>query len=202
MSAPLTNIRVFVQWTEQTVFAGEDIECEITFKNVATAPIPSRTSLHPSSAAGNGNATGNANGFAQGGERPRKVPSVHNKNGSASPRPRPQKPPQKGHKTTLSLNVPPSSAHSQRTSESWTAPVNGAKQGKGHNRSVSIISIGASESSTIGDFAGNGSVVDRPRKSKGHGRSASLQIVPRRNGVHGGPPSGMYRLYLCGRYGN
>lgn len=197
MSAPLTNIRVFVQWTEQTVFAGEDIECEITFKNIATTPAPSRTSLHPSSAAGNGhgngngNGSGNGNGFAPGGERPRKVPSVHNKNGAASPRPRPQKP-QRGHKTTLSLNVPPSSAHSQRTSDSWTAPVNGVKTGKGHNRSVSIISIGASESSTIGDFAGNGSVVDRPRKSKGHGRSASLQIVPRRNNVHAGPPSGMY----------
>ncbi|EPE30471.1 hypothetical protein GLAREA_03438 [Glarea lozoyensis ATCC 20868] len=187
MSTPLSNIRVFVQWTEQTVFAGEDVECEITFKNIATVPTPSRSTLHPSSAAGNG--------FAPGGERPRKAPSVQAKNGSTSPRPRPLRP-ERGHKASLSLNVPPSSARSQRTTDSWNgAPLSGVKKGKGgHSRSVSIISIGASESSTIAD-GGNVNSNDRPR-NKGHGRSASLQIVPRRHGVNGGPPSGKF---LCTR---
>ncbi|CAG8956902.1 hypothetical protein HYFRA_00012357 [Hymenoscyphus fraxineus] len=193
MSAPLSNIRVFVQWTEQTVFAGEDIECEITFKNIATTTAhtntSSRTSLHPSSATGNGigNGIANGNGFAPGGDRPRKA-SVQN-NGSASPRPRPPKS-QKGHKATLSLNAPVS-VHSHRVSDSWnTAPVNGVKTGNGHSRSVSIISIAASETSTTGGSttANGSSVVDRPGRPRGHSRSASLQIVPRRNGA-GGPPS-------------
>ncbi|KAH8687720.1 Rgp1-domain-containing protein [Tricladium varicosporioides] len=175
MSTPLTNIRVFVQWTEQTVFAGEDIECEITFKNIATVPTPSRSSLHPSS----------ANGFASG-DRHRKPPS-QTKNGSvASPRPAR---PTRGHRTTLSLNVPAGIGQSQPPSESWNGPVSVAKEGGSHKRSVSIISIGGPESSVVGDISANGSVTERPRIPKGHGRSASLQIVPRRNGVNGGPPS-------------
>jgi hypothetical protein len=181
MSTPLSNIRVFVQWTEQTIFAGEEVECEITFKNIATIPAPSRNSLHPSSAAGNG--------FAPGGERPRKATSVQVKNGAASPRPR--LPPERGHKATLSLNVPPPSSRPQRTTDLWNgAPLSGVKKGKGgHGRSVSIISIGASESSTICE-GGNGNSNERPRITKGHGRSSSLQIVPRRHGINGGPPSG------------
>ena len=186
---PVSNIRVFVQWTEQTVFAGEDVECEITFKNIATTPTPSRSSLHPSSAAGNG--------FAPGGERPRKPTAIQPKNGVTSPRPRPQQRPSRGHKTTLSLNVPPSSVRSQRTADSWNgAPISGVKEGKGksHGRSLSIISIGASESSTIGGTVENDSATERPRlpKGKGHGRSSSLHIVPRRHGVNGGPPSGRF----------
>jgi hypothetical protein len=181
MSTPLSSIRVFVKWTEQTVFAGEEIECEITFKNIATIPTPSRNSLHPSSAAGNG--------FAPGGERPRKATSVQTKNGAPSPRPR--LPPERGHKSSLSLNVPPQSSRSHRKTDPWNgAPLSGIKKGKGgHGRSVSIISIGASERSTIGE-GGNGNSDERPRVTKGHGRSSSLQIVPRRHGINGGPPSG------------
>ncbi|KXJ96577.1 hypothetical protein Micbo1qcDRAFT_229442 [Microdochium bolleyi] len=32
---PSGNIRVFIRWDDQTVFAGEDIKCRITFKNIA-----------------------------------------------------------------------------------------------------------------------------------------------------------------------
>ncbi|KAF4636723.1 hypothetical protein G7Y89_g1369 [Cudoniella acicularis] len=177
MSTPWTNIRVFVQWTEQTVFAGEEVECEITFKNIATPPAPSRSSLHPSS----------ANGFTPGGDRHRKPPS-QTKNGSvASPR---ATRPTRGHRTTLSLNVPTGLGRSQPSSETWNGPpVSTPKEGKAHKRSVSIISIGGPESSVVGDISANGSTTERPRISKGHGRSASLQIVPRRHGVNGGPPS-------------
>ncbi|KAG9230659.1 Rgp1-domain-containing protein [Amylocarpus encephaloides] len=181
MSTPLSNVRVFVQWKEATVFAGEDVECEITFKNIATTPTSSRTSLHPSSAT--------ANSVSPRGDRPRKAVPTQPKNGSASPRPRPPKI-NRGHKATLSLNVPSSSARSQHTSDPWDgAPASAVKEAKGHNRSVSIISIGASESSIIGETTGNGNSVDRPRILKGHARSSSLQIVPRRNGVNRGPPS-------------
>ncbi|KAM5355558.1 hypothetical protein ACJ41O_002204 [Fusarium nematophilum] len=30
-----SNIRVFIRWHDQTVFAGEEVKCTITFKNVA-----------------------------------------------------------------------------------------------------------------------------------------------------------------------
>lgn len=176
MSNPLSNIRVFVNWTEQTVFAGEDIECKITFKNIATTPAPPRSSLQPPT----------ANGFIHG-DRQRKSPATQIKRESTiSPRPGA---PSRGHRTTLSLNVPAGSIRPLPTSASLNgAPPKSAKDG-GHKRSVSIISIGASEGAAE-DIRSHGSLAERPRAmTRGHGRSASLQIVPRRHGVNGGPPS-------------
>lgn len=181
----LTNIRVFVQWTEQTVFAGEDIECEITFKNIATTPTPSRTTLHP----------GAANGFAPGGERQRKAPGAQVKSSTLSPRP-PQA--TRGHRTTLSLTAPVTSVRSSQVgSGSWNGGHSKAgKESGSHKRSVSIISIGASETAAD-DLASHSSLPEGPRRlSRGHGRSASLQIVPRRNGVAGGPTSGTWEYFL------
>lgn len=183
MSNPLSNIRVFVNWTEQTVFAGEDIECKITFKNIATTPAPPRSSLQPPT----------ANGFIHG-DRQRKSPATQIKRESTiSPRPGA---PSRGHRTTLSLNVPAGSIRPLPTSASLNgAPPKSAKDG-GHKRSVSIISIGASEGAAE-DIRSHGSLAERPRAmTRGHGRSASLQIVPRRHGVNGGPPSGEYLLLL------
>ena len=178
MSTPLTNIRVFVQWTEQIVFAGEEIECQITFKNVATVPTPSKASLHPST----------ANGFASGGERHRKSPIAQIKtNSTLSPQP---SPPPKGHRTALSLSTAVGPAQVQ--SGSWVGEPPKATQDGTHKRSLSIISIGASEGG-FDDSKSHGSLPERPRRmSRGHGRSASLQIVPRRYGVNGGPTSGKW----------
>lgn len=175
LSVPST-IRVFVQWKEQTVFAGEDIECQITFKNVAPAPSPSRTPPHPST----------VNSFMPGSQR--KATQI--KNGSPlNPRPGHLG---KGHRSTLSLNVPAGSLRSQPTSTSWSArnATKSPREGGQHKRSVSIISIGASES-VIEDATSQGSYAERPRNtSRGHGRSASLQIVPRGLGINGSPISG------------
>ncbi|KAE8445448.1 hypothetical protein EG329_013338 [Mollisiaceae sp. DMI_Dod_QoI] len=181
MSTPLTNIRVFVQWSEQTVFAGEEIECQITFKNVANTPTQSRTTLHPQA----------ANGVVPEGERSdrqRKIPGPQRKSNSAiSSRGTPTA---RGHRTTLSLSTPVASAIPQPNSNSWTTtPSKGVKDGHAHKRSVSIISIGPSDVG-VEDINSHGSSIERSRgQTKGHGRSASLQIVPRRNGVNGGPPS-------------
>lgn len=169
-----TNIRVFVQWTEQTVFAGEDVECQITFKNIAIKPATPRISLHPQS----------ANGLS---ERQRKGASTKTKHvNTLSSRP---PPPNRGHRTTLSLSAPVSVGRSQPGSGSWDGGAGGAsKDGSTHKRSVSIISIGASES--LNDGTSNGSLRDGSRRpSKGHSRAASLQIIPRRH-ANGGPTSG------------
>lgn len=179
MSTLQSNIRVFIQWREQTVFAGEDIECQITFKNVATTPASSKSPLHPSG----------SNGFLQSPERHRRPPSQI-KNSALSPRP--AVPNRGGHRSSLSLTVPPESVHSKQ-SEQWSRGTSRpGRGGEGHKRSVSIISMGASESA-VDEVASHGSLAERPgRGARGHGRSASLQIVPRRNGVHGGPMTGIY----------
>jgi hypothetical protein len=166
-----------VQWTEPTVFAGEDIECQITFKNIASTPAPSRTSLHPAA----------VNGFVPGTERQRNAPPSQVKpSASLSPSPAAGR----GHRTTLSLNVPAGSVRPPAISGPWNGgPPKLAQDGGSHKRSVSIISIGASEGG-IEDVAGHGSVAEKPRRlSRGHGRSASLQIVPRRQAINGSPTS-------------
>jgi RAB6A-GEF complex partner protein 2 len=178
-----------VQWTEQTVFAGEEIECQITFKNIATVPAPSKTSLHPSA----------ANGLTSGGGRQRKTPTAQIKtNSTLSPRP---SPPNRGHRTALSLSTPAGHTQPQSTAGSWNGqPPKATKDGGTHRRSVSIISIGASEGG-FDDLKSHGSLPERPRgMSRGHGRSASLQIVPRRYGVNGGPTFGRRDSYLITEY--
>ena len=169
-----------MHWTEPTVFSGEEIECEITFKNVAATPTSSRTTLHPIA----------LNGFATGGERQRKAPNAQVKSNSLSPRP-PQS--MRGHRTTLSLTAPVTSVRSSQVgSGSWNGGHSrGGNESSSHKRSVSIVSIGASEN-VVDDMDGQIGLTERPRRlSRGHGRSASLQIMPRKNGIAGGPPSGI-----------
>jgi hypothetical protein len=185
MSTPSTNIRVFVQWTEQTVFAGEEIECQITFKNVASNPPPPRTLLHPPS----------TNGFAYGGERQRKSPiaQVRNSN-SLNQRP---PPPTRGHRSTISLTAPVGIGRSQPGPGSWAGHSKASASGSTHKRSVSIISIGASEGAAD-DTTSNGiaGTIDGQRMARQHRRSASLQITPRRNGMNG-PVSGSSTLSIA-----
>lgn len=183
MSTPLSNIRVFIQWADQTVFAGEDVECEITFRNIASNPTPARSSLQPPP----------TNGFGPRSERQRKPPTGPARSDNVSgPRPAP---PVGGHRTTLSLSGPVGADRSQG-SGSWAAGhAKPPKTGHAHKRSVSIISIGASEGAAD-DFTSHGSAADGSRRMmRSHGRSASLQLIPRR---HGGPTSGKYHIPFFG----
>lgn len=182
-----SNIRVFVQWKESTVFAGEDIECTITFKNVAVphGQVNPNPSKH--------------NGLAPGGERQqRKLPPVQSSTrpsisrnssfGSGAPPPH-----LRAHRPALSLTTP--SIASERRSPGL--PGGGFQNGSGngapankhkHQRSLSIISLGA-ETATEANH-------DRasPRRLRGHARSASLQVVPGRPSQFGGK-----LLFPCGR---
>jgi RAB6A-GEF complex partner protein 2 len=94
------------------------------------------------------------------------------------------------------LNVLVNTVRSQGASDSWNGLPSKGREGGAHKRSVSIISIGATENGIVGDIAGHGGKGERPRITKSHGRSASLQIVPRRHGVNGGPVSGMFNIQL------
>jgi len=182
-----SNIRVFVQWSEQTVFAGEDIECQITFKNVATVPNAPRSSSHP----------GSLNGFTPGGGRERKTmplqpPAAQGKNNTlqnsrAAPSGR-------GHRSTLSLNVPVSSGRSNQgpgPRDSGHSEV--GTEERSHKRSVSIISLGISEDPGDEAITQRNATEGSRRPSRGHVRASSLQIVPRRSGTNGaGPLSGRF----------
>jgi len=173
--APLTllimsasNIRVFVQWKDSTVFAGEDIECIITFKNVA--PLEGC----------DGSPQRRQNGFATGGERQRKLPPVHSstrpsvsRNSSFTS----QLPPPhvRGHRPALSLHTP-STAGGPRSPAPPSVTHGNSVGGQKHGRSVSIVSLGTDAGTEISHER----AIPIRRPARGHGRSASLQVVPGR----------------------
>ncbi len=180
-----SNIRVFVQWSEQTVFAGEDIECRITFKNIAAVPNAPVSSSHPAS----------LNGFAPGGGRERKsttlqTPAARGKNNS--PQNSRAAPSSRGHRSTLSLNVPIGSGRSNIGPGSKDSPHSEVEvEERSHKRSLSIISLGISENPGDGADTRLNTAEGSRRPSRGHIRASSLQIVPRRSGTNGtGPLSG------------
>lgn len=183
-----SNIRVFIRWDDQTVFAGEDIKCSITFKNIARPPSQHQTpvdrSRQPSPLLGS----------------PRKPTNASNPNNGLAP-PTPGR--GRGHRSTLSLNVPATT--SARTTQ-WIPPPPQpqppppTRPAHTHQRSLSIVSMGSpapaddgAQSNGHGHAAangnGNGSSNGHRRPGRGHGRSTSLQISPRGGGVLAGPQS-------------
>ncbi|KAF2654092.1 Rgp1-domain-containing protein [Lophiostoma macrostomum CBS 122681] len=165
-----SNIRVFVQWKDSTVFAGEDIECTITFKNVALPPGRDKS---PSP---------RQNGFGPGAERHRKLPpaqssttkpSISRNSSFGSQIPPPHL---RGHRPALSLHTP-STAGERRSPVIPSGFNNGTvASGHKHGRSLSIFSVGTDAATEVSH--------ERPapprRPARGHGRSASLQVVPGR----------------------
>jgi RAB6A-GEF complex partner protein 2 len=182
-----SNIRVFVQWSEQTVFAGENVECQITFKNVAAVSNAPRSLSH----------LGSLNGLTPGAGRERKstpvqTPASQGKSDDVqNPRPAPVS---RGHRSTLSLNVPVGSGRSNQGPGPKTIDHKdvGTEQ-RSHKRSVSIISLGISE--VPGDEAvTHHNITEGSRRpSRGHARASSLQIAPRRTSTNGtGPLTGRF----------
>ncbi|ORY56118.1 Rgp1-domain-containing protein [Pseudomassariella vexata] len=157
-----SNIRVFIHWSDQTVFAGEDIQCRITFKNVARPPNQSyERSRQPSPLLGTPRHKSVANNSL--------TPPVVGRG--------------RGHRSTLSLNVPSSSSRVKSGTTQWIQPRDQppSRPGHAHKRSLSIVSIGSA--ATVED-AGRGHA---QRPTHGHGRSSSLQINSRgslSNGPH------------------
>ncbi|KAI0385351.1 Rgp1-domain-containing protein [Hypomontagnella monticulosa] len=173
----LSNIRVFITWDDQTVFAGEDIKCHITFKNIAPGP----SQHHPPQ-----------NPLIERSRQPSPLLSPRSKpnNGLTPPVP------SRGHRSTLSLTVPPTSSRLRGPPQQWTPPQPTPPQrpGHAHKRSLSIVSIGSA--ATIEEQSqGNASPARSQRPARGHGRSASLQISSR-----GGPMSGPHSAVLPRRH--
>ncbi|KAI3319215.1 Rgp1-domain-containing protein [Xylariaceae sp. AK1471] len=181
-----TNIRVFIKWDDQTVFAGEEIRCQITFKNVAPGPSQlASTSPSPSNQRQPSQSSPRT-------DRPRQPSPLLNPRGKSTNGLTPPSP-ARGHRSTLSLNAPPTSSRLRGNAHQWVPPqlpMLPQTPGHAHKRSLSIVSIGSN--ATVEDQVyGNGNQARAQRPGRGHGRSASLQIVPRSgtNGITNGPQS-------------
>ncbi len=209
-----SSIRVFVRWHEQVVFAGEEVKCTITFKNIArvadssgrsaaaasrpSTQFPPNSSRHPGADRGPRQHSSQARG-------------KQSSSGLAPP------PSARGHRSTLSLSAPSAVSRARAGSgSSWApAPAAGARGqpngnangsgsgsgsgngggGHGHKRSVSIVSIGSLSAVDDGQSSSSSSKPQRPR---GHARASSLQILPR-GGLFNGPFSGPRSGQLLGQ---
>ncbi|KAM0251108.1 hypothetical protein ACHAQJ_008353 [Trichoderma viride] len=165
MSDGFSNIRVFVHWRDQTVFAGEAVQCTVTFRNIALEATQSPT--------------GQANGQQQSPSERQRLASPLQTRGKAAASAR-------GHRrAALSLSVPSPSTRSRQGSIQWPQPVvaGEGRPGHAHKRSVSIVSIG-STTSTIDEHSYSPRMDHSPRQPRNsHNRASSLQIASR------GPPT-------------
>lgn len=170
-----SHVRVFVHWRDQTVFAGEDVQCTITFKNVAPEPQEQKQQSSRKPA-------------------PTLVSPLHGRAKAATSLTSPPPPAGsiRGHRrSALSLSVPAPDSRSRSGSIQWPhTPSSGDwRPGHAHKRSVSIVSIG-SASATDDHGARNDGGAKPQRPHRGHGRAASLQILPRAQSTASGPQSG------------
>lgn len=161
------NIRVFVRYDESNnVYAGQELKATICFMNVSTTSSTQSQLKPPPS-------------------NHRNAPSQpsHTSSRLAPPPATPSSASRRGHRPSSSLSVSPAkTTRSRAGSIPWmptshppdTQQSNG--NGNSHRRSVSIVSIGSVTSVDSQATSNAGSTASRPR---GHGRSASLQIVSR-----------------------
>lgn len=186
----LSDIQVFVKWKDQTIFAGEDVECTITFKNIPPSdPGTDGRTIHkhyrggsrPINVIENGARysparTLNPFSFNSGSRRPASAGQRNWNNG------------ERGHRPSASLSSPRGLSHSFPPN----APSSGDGRASrhGHKRSVSIISVEQPElKSPSSPFS--------PKPGRGHHRSASYQVPTRRGDTYGnGTQSGNIVLIL------
>ncbi|KAL8696253.1 MAG: hypothetical protein Q9224_002893 [Gallowayella concinna] len=163
----MSNIRVSVEWDRAAVFAGESIDCMITFKNVAEASYPKRT-------------TGQISSHNSPRERWKDHTAAHVRQQA------PDRSPHHSSGTTFSKDHQKTPSHgSAWDTPSITSASNLEKDAhndqigtsRRHRRSVSIVSIsGGKTSSEQALYA----IPAPKRPGQAHGRAASLQALPRK----------------------
>lgn len=180
----MSDIRVSVQWKKSTVFAGEDVACTITFKNVSQTRSPRRSPSpnaqirsHSSPRERWKETLPVRSGQDLGSKNHRKSPSLLGSSQSRS----------KVHKQALSPST--SSGSAQVLVANQDGMAKGPRTGDNrHRRSVSIVSIG---SESFDQVQSPSPALSSGRPGHSHARSSSLQVLPRRNGSgNGGPLSG------------
>ena len=168
-----SSIRAYVDWEKSAVFAGEDVNCIITFTN--TAPVHARDS-HESiapQAHGSSSYSHDSHGINKT-EAPYRAqsPSITGQPHSI------QTPERKIYRQTVSLNTTESTQNGSSPSREVENTMRNRKDGHNHQRSLSITSMG------VGSQKGSGSRVASQiaDSRRNHGRSASLQTVPQSSG--------------------
>lgn len=180
MVAMPSDIQVFVKWKEQTIFAGEDVECVITFKNVADAPGDAANG--PSTPQHGRRASRSLNGIPSSGNNDgffsvRSPASLFfGSKGRSAPQ-SPRRPPDRSHRVSASLSSPLNGPNSYPPLHT-PPPRFDQSSGHRHKRSVSMLSI-ESDTGSAADKPSLSSPLGRPGH-RAHGRSASVQILPRR----------------------
>lgn len=179
--APDSHIRVFVHWRDQTVFAGEDIKCTITFKNVARESDNARANQHQHASPQRRNNSDRQRLLSSlasplGGNR-----SSRGSNTIASPPPASNG---RGHRrSALSLSIPSTTPSSRSAAVQWPSgggSFSESRPGHAHKRSLSIVSIGSA--STMDDHTQRNETSGRPTMPhRGHSRASSLQIMSKGN---------------------
>ncbi|KAI4751388.1 Rgp1-domain-containing protein [Aureobasidium sp. EXF-3400] len=153
-------------WKDSSVFAGEEIECIISFRNTCDddddpqAPDDKTTTSRHKPAQRQRTVTHSTQQLST---APSVAPSVA---GSRTP----------SHRPTLSLTVypPPANAHARVPSHAASnATTTSARHAPNHGRSLSIISMGSDKAATTTHMN------SRRPPARGHGRSASMQVLSR-----------------------
>ena len=165
------------------MYAGEDIECIITFKNIANVPGQDQERRHPQRSTSYGVsrqpqhqnhapsvAHSRASSIAQSIATTAEPPAVNKSVKNLSE--------QRGHRPTLSLNVANTSTRGNAQSAPL-APKAPLSAVRGHGRSLSIMSMGSDQTSQVAvtTVSAQGPPVKRPGRA--HSRSTSLQTAPR-----------------------
>lgn len=177
----MSNISVSVTWGKPTVFAGEDIECRITFTNIASsrqAPSPSPDTR----ASGLGQRRWKAAlPLPQTINETLRLP-LTNKSLSQTHT--------QGHRPALSLDSRASAKQGDYEEVMSIGAKSVAFSGRerNHKRSVSIISIGG-DLPNGEEIKVDGQVSSSQRPARNHVRATSLQVLPRRSSITSPGPS-------------
>ena len=177
----MSDIRVSVQWKNASVFAGEDVECVITFKNVSQANYAPKS---PSP-----NSQPRAASFGR--DRWKECLPQHSanrslghtRNNSISTAEKPSQAISGSHKPVLALSTPHGSRQNLAIGlKDATKPtVNSGYNGR-HRRSVSIVSISGDPLTSQYDQKQR-QASNSKRPGRNHARAASLQGLPWKTGM-------------------
>ena len=173
----MSDVRVSVDYKAPAVFAGEEIQCTITFRNIAsTASLRTRSVRGP----GTGSTTTARDRWKE--VLPLRNPTPANDTsitGSHLSSPASSHP-TRGHKPTNFVSHPVGArrVHSVASSKEILGPH--AIERHGHKKAISIVSLGkALPRGDIHESHGQRNVA--PRSGRGHSRAASMQVLPWRN---------------------
>lgn len=184
----MSDVRVSVQWKSSSVFAGEDIECIITFRNVAQAhhaPKSTTPSSQPR-VASSGRERWKESLPQRSGHRP----IGHTRNNSTSNAGSHSQAISRTHRPALSLSTPIGTRHiSTINVDDTSKPDANSGHNERHRRLISIVSIGTDP--LTGEHDQKQRQASTSKRPARHARAASLQSLPWRSGTGKfGPTSG------------